>query len=70
MAIGIYPTLSGAQGTSKFLSTDLVCDTTGLIRLVNVRSVKAARCAGKEIRILRGIISVGKDWTEWQWAGV
>lgn len=78
--VGIYPALSGARGAAKFLSRELVCDTTGLVRFANVQSVRGATCEDEQVRILRGILHFESrkgaknretvDWVKWHWEAI
>lgn len=67
MPIPIYPTYSGIAGAEKFPSLKIVHDTTRRIRFVNVRTIGKAASPRDDMRILCGIMNVGKKWTEWQW---
>lgn len=75
MTIGIYPTVSCTlDPLLKFPSRELVYDTSMRIRFANIRSVRSVMRAEKELRVLRGILSIARKtkigWREWQWEAV
>ena len=74
--MGIHRTVSCATDPSlKFPSQKFACDPKKRIRFANIRSVRSVvRTLDEsemiELRVVRGILNVGRGWKELQWEAV